>query len=90
MGRVVEKLTREDFELRLCEAINAECGTNFAPIDCEKIDGIFLIQEHYGEDRFQRFSNFGKPCRFSPRALEDTKKVCIEAVKARKERLANG
>ena len=87
--RETEKFTREEFEIKLCEAINAECNTSFEPMDCEKVDGIFLIQEHYGEDRFQRFSNFGKPCRFSPRSLKDTIKICVEAVKARKERQEN-
>ena len=85
----VKCLTQNDFELKLCEAINAECGTNFEPMDCEKVEGIFLIQEHYGDKKFQRFSNFGKPCKFSPKALKDTTTVCIAAVKSRKERQEN-
>ena len=86
MGRIVECLKREDFEIKLCEAINNQCETNFKPLDCEKVKGIFIIQENYNGDRFQRFSNFGQPCKFGPRALKDTITVCLQAVKARKER----
>lgn len=88
MERIVELLEREEFETKLCEAINEECGTNFAIKECEKIKGIFIVEEVYG-GRFQRFTNFGKPCKFSPKSLKDTITVCIQAVKARKERQEN-
>ena len=76
-------MDRNKFELDLCDMINKECGTNFKPLECEKIDGIFIIQEDYGNKRFQRFTNFGKPCKFGKRELKNASKACIEGVKAR-------
>ena len=76
-------MDRNKFELDLCDMINKECGTNFKPLECEKIAGIFIIQEDYGDKRFQRFTNFGKPCKFGKRELKNAFRACIEGVKAR-------
>ncbi len=76
-------MERDKFELELCAKINKECGTNFKPLECEKIDGIFIIQEDYGDKRFQRFTNFGKPCKFGKRELSQAYKACLEGVKNR-------
>ena len=76
-------MDRDKFELALCDMINTECKTNFKPLECEKIKGIFIIQEDYGNKRFQRFTNFGKPCKFGKRELKDASKACIEGVQAR-------
>ena len=76
-------MERDKFELALCDMINTECGTNFKPLECEKIAGIFIIQEDYGDKRFQRFTNFGKPCKFGKRELKNASKACIEGVQAR-------
>ena len=54
-------MDRDKFELALCDMINTECKTNFKPLECEKIAGIFIIQEDYGDKRFQRFTNFSPP-----------------------------
>mgnify|MGYP001336762781 CR=1 FL=1 len=79
-------MDRDKFEIALCDMINAECRTNFKPLECEKIDGIFIIQEDYGNKRFQRFTNFGKPCKFGKRELNHSAKACIEGVKARRSK----
>ena len=76
-------MERDKFELALCDMINTECKTNFKPLECEKIKGIFIIQEYYGNKRFQRFTNFGKPCKFGKRELSHSAKACIEGVNAR-------
>ena len=71
-------MDRDKFELELCTMINKECGTNFKPLECEKIAGIFIIQEDYGDKRFQRFTNFGKPCKFGKSRSQNVhrKKYC--------------
>ena len=79
-------MDRDKFELALCDMINTECKTNFKPLECEKIAGIFIIQEDYGDKRFQRFTNFGKPCKFGKRELKNASKACIEGVKARENK----
>lgn len=76
-------MDRDKFELELCAMINKECKTNFKPLECEKIAGIFIIQEDYGDKRFQRFTNFGKPCKFGKRELRNAAKACVEGVQAR-------
>ena len=81
-------MNREKFETRLCELINKNQKTNFQPFDFpDKIDGIFFIQELYGDNRFQRFCNFGQPVDFSHityKQLKGYAKACISAVKDRK------
>ena len=79
-------MDRDKFELALCDMINTECKTNFKPLECEKIDGIFIIQEDYGDKRFQRFTNFGKPCKFGKRELNNASKACIEGVQSRENK----
>ena len=76
-------MEQREFELALCAKINKECGTDFKPLECEKIAGIFIIQEDYGDKRFQRFTNFGKPCKFGKRELSQAYKACLEGVKKR-------
>ena len=79
-------MDRDKFELALCDMINTECKTNFKPLECEKIAGIFIIQEDYGNKRFQRFTNFGKPCKFGKRELSHASKACIEGVQSRENK----
>lgn len=79
-------MDRDKFELALCDMINTECKTNFKPLECEKIAGIFIIQEDYGDKRFQRFTNFGKPCKFGKRELKNASRACIEGVNARENK----
>ena len=79
-------MDRDKFELALCDMINTECKTNFKPLECEKIKGIFIIQEDYGDKRFQRFTNFGKPCKFGKRELKNASKACIEGVQSRENK----
>ena len=79
-------MDRDKFELDLCDMINTECKTNFKPLECEKIAGIFIIQEDYGDKRFQRFTNFGKPCKFGKRELKNAAKACIEGVQSRENK----
>ena len=79
-------MDRDKFELDLCDMINTECKTNFKPLECEKIAGIFIIQEDYGDKRFQRFTNFGKPCKFGKRELHNAAKACVEGVQSRENK----
>ena len=81
-------MDRDKFELELCDIINKECKTNFKPLECEKIAGIFIIQEDYGDKRFQRFTNFGKPCKFGKRELSHAARHVSRVLK--QEEINNG